>query len=40
MNAPGVAAYIRLGYALCGADTLFYGSYMPGEFAIYLAKLL
>ena len=39
-NVPGVAAYSRLGYALCGADTLYYGSYMPGETAIYLAKRL
>lgn len=40
VNVPGIAAYARLGYALCGADTLFYGSYMPGEAAIYLAKVL
>jgi len=40
VNVPGVAAYARLGYELCGADTLFYGSYMPGEAAIYLAKRL
>jgi ribosomal protein S18 acetylase RimI-like enzyme len=40
VNAPGVAAYDRLGYELCGADTLYYGSYMPGESAIYLAKRL
>lgn len=40
VNVPGVAAYERLGYALCGADTLFYGSYMPDEAAIYLAKKL
>jgi GNAT superfamily N-acetyltransferase len=39
-NVPGVAAYMRLGYALCGADTLYYGSYMPDETAIYLAKRL
>ena len=39
-NVPGVAAYERLGYTLCGADRLFYGSYMPGEAAIYLAKSL
>lgn len=38
VNVPGVRAYERLGYALCGADTLYYGSYMPGEWAIYLAK--
>ena len=40
VNVPGVAAYERLGYTLCGADRLFYGSYMPGEAAIYLAKPL
>lgn len=40
VNVPGVAAYGRLGYALCGADTLYYGEYMPGETAIYLAKRL
>ncbi|MBZ0234857.1 MAG: GNAT family N-acetyltransferase [Deltaproteobacteria bacterium] len=40
VNVPGVAAYERLGYALAGADTLFYGSYMPGETAIHLAKRL
>ena len=38
VNAPAIAAYERLGYALCGADRLFYGRYMPGEQAIYLAK--
>jgi ribosomal protein S18 acetylase RimI-like enzyme len=40
VNVPGVRAYNRLGYSLCGADTLYYGAYMPGETAIYLAKLL
>ncbi|HEX2685399.1 MAG TPA: GNAT family N-acetyltransferase [Kofleriaceae bacterium] len=40
VNVPGVAAYERLGYTLCGADRLYYGSYMPGEAAIYLAKPL
>jgi len=40
VNVPGIAAYERLGYTLCGADRLFYGSYMPGESAIYLAKEL
>lgn len=38
VNVPGIAAYERLGYALCGADRTYYGSYMPGETAIYLAK--
>jgi ribosomal protein S18 acetylase RimI-like enzyme len=40
VNVPGVRAYNRLGYTLCGADTLYYGAYMPGETAIYLAKSL
>jgi ribosomal protein S18 acetylase RimI-like enzyme len=40
VNVPGVAAYERLGYELCGADRLYYGSYMPGETALYLAKML
>jgi ribosomal protein S18 acetylase RimI-like enzyme len=40
VNVPGIAAYRRLGYSLCGADRLFYGSYMPGEAAIYLARTL
>lgn len=40
VNVPGVAAYAKLGYTLCGADALYYGSYMPGETAIYLAKRL
>ena len=40
VNVPGVAAYERLGYALCGADTHYYGAYMPGETALYLAKPL
>jgi ribosomal protein S18 acetylase RimI-like enzyme len=40
VNVPGVRAYERLGYALCGADRLYYGAYMPGETAVYLAKTL
>jgi GNAT superfamily N-acetyltransferase len=40
VNVPGVRAYERLGYALCGADRLYYGGYMPGETAIYFAKML
>lgn len=39
-NVPGVAAYARLGYELCGADRRYYGAYMPGEAAIYLARSL
>ncbi|MBA2539947.1 MAG: GNAT family N-acetyltransferase [Deltaproteobacteria bacterium] len=40
VNVPAVAAYERLGYALCGVDTRLYGPYMPNETAIYLAKPL
>lgn len=40
VNVPGVRAYERLGYTLCGADALYYGSYMPNETALYLAKRL
>jgi ribosomal protein S18 acetylase RimI-like enzyme len=40
VNVPGVAAYNRLGYALVGADRLYYGAYMPGESAIYMAKMI
>jgi len=40
VNVPGVAAYERLGYSLCGADRLYYGDYMPDETALYLAKSL
>lgn len=39
-NVPGVRAYERLGYSLCGADRTYYGRYMPGETAIFLAKAL
>lgn len=40
VNVPGIVAYERLGYSLCGADRLYYGDYMPGETALYLAKSL
>jgi len=40
VNVPGVRAYETLGYSLVGVDRLYYGSYMPGEAAIYLAKPL
>ncbi|HSD88644.1 MAG TPA: GNAT family N-acetyltransferase [Kofleriaceae bacterium] len=40
VNVPGVTAYEHLGYSLIGADRLYYGAYMPGESAIYLAKTL
>ena len=38
VNVPGIAAYERLGYALCGLDTTYYDAYAPGEIALYLAK--
>jgi ribosomal protein S18 acetylase RimI-like enzyme len=40
VNLPGVRAYERLGYALCGVDLLYYGSYMPAESALYMTKSL
>ena len=40
VNVPGFRAYQRLGYTLCGADAHYYGAYMPGETAIYMAKTL
>jgi ribosomal protein S18 acetylase RimI-like enzyme len=40
VNLPGVRAYERLGYALCGVDFLYYGSYMPAESALYMTKSL
>ena len=38
LNVPGIRAYERLGYSLRGLDVHYYGDYMPGESAIYLAK--
>jgi ribosomal protein S18 acetylase RimI-like enzyme len=40
VNVPGIAAYERLGFSLCGTDRLFYGAYAPGEMAVFLAKML
>lgn len=40
VNVPGVRAYERMGFALCGADRTYYERYMPGETAIFLAKPL
>ena len=41
VNAPGIAAYARLGYALCGADTTYYeATAAAAETAIYLSKPL
>ena len=41
INVPGVRAYERLGYALCGADvTLYEGLPYTDEAALYLTKPL
>ena len=40
VNVPGIEAYERLGYRLCGADHLYYGRYMPDESALHLSKRL
>ena len=38
-NHPGILAYQRLGFSLCGFDsTLYQGTPSEGEFAIYLAR--
>jgi ribosomal protein S18 acetylase RimI-like enzyme len=41
VNAPGIAAYARLGYSLCGVDVTVYDT-LPyaDEAAIYLSKAL
>ena len=41
INVPGIAAYARLGYTLCGLDTTLYDD-LPyaNESALYLAKRL
>jgi len=39
LNHPGIVAYQRLGFSLCGFDlTLYQGTPSEGEFAIYLAQ--
>jgi ribosomal protein S18 acetylase RimI-like enzyme len=41
INLPAITAYTRLGYALCGADTMLYdGTPEADEAAIYLSKAL
>jgi ribosomal protein S18 acetylase RimI-like enzyme len=41
VNVPGIAAYTRLGYALCGADTTLYETTAAAaESALYLSKPL
>jgi len=39
LNHPGVIAYQRLGFALCGFDlSLYAGALCPGEFALFLSR--
>jgi ribosomal protein S18 acetylase RimI-like enzyme len=41
VNVPGIAAYTRLGYALCGVDTTLYEATPTAtETALYLSKPL
>lgn len=41
VNVPGIAAYARLGYTLCGADVHYYeATATASEQAIYLSKPL
>ena len=41
INVPGIAAYARLGYAMCGVDTTLYeATSAAAESAIYLSKPL
>lgn len=41
VNVPGIAAYARLGYTLCGADVTYYeATAAAAESAIYLSKPL
>jgi len=41
VNVPGIAAYARLGYALCGVDRFYYeATPAANEAALFLAKRL
>lgn len=41
VNVPGIAAYGRLGYTLCGVDSTYYeGTAVADEAAVYLSKPL
>ncbi|HTE54834.1 MAG TPA: GNAT family N-acetyltransferase [Kofleriaceae bacterium] len=41
VNVPGIAAYARLGYALCGADTTHYeATSTAAESAVFLSRPL
>ena len=40
-NAPGIAAYQRLGFEMCGFDTTLYrGSAGPDEVAVFLSRVI
>jgi ribosomal protein S18 acetylase RimI-like enzyme len=41
LNLPGVRAYERLGFQLCGLDTsLYVGTAAEGEVALFLSRTL
>lgn len=41
VNHPGIAAYRRLGFEICGFDTTLYrGTSAEGETAVYMARLM
>ncbi|MBC8067970.1 MAG: GNAT family N-acetyltransferase [Deltaproteobacteria bacterium] len=41
VNVPGIAAYARLGYTLCGVDSTYYeATDVADEVAVYLSKPL
>ena len=41
VNAPGIEAYRRLGFSICGFDlTLYAGTASEGQFAIFMARPL
>lgn len=41
VNAPGIAAYQRLGFEICGFDaTLYRGTGSADELAVYMARLI
>jgi ribosomal protein S18 acetylase RimI-like enzyme len=41
VNHPGIAAYRRLGFDICGFDTTLYrGTPAEDETALYMARLL
>jgi ribosomal protein S18 acetylase RimI-like enzyme len=41
VNGPGIAAYQRLGFEICGFDaTLYRGTSSPDEVAVYMARLI